>query len=278
MQRTAPIAGSLLLASAALLGGCPADAPEDAGTTDRKAYAASAALLGSDPAAAAGECGKIQDPVLAGDCATFAAKAMAKRKLDPLPVCGAIQQIGWQQVCFFESVDAAGLFGEKAVQACHRAGSFRQRCLSHALGRETDREWRVVKPGQELDFLAWLDETMPVYGLDTTVENIPRDFLAKRIAARVAGETTGQPPRRFSRADCGEIPDETCQEVYRFYVRRLFRQQDMGALCGQSLVRETIEAAGLPGWEDDFADAAPGMWMRLCRELKGGGKPPRGQH
>jgi len=278
MQRIAPIAGSLLVASAVLLGGCPAEAPEDAATTDRKAYAASAALLGSDPAAAAGECGKIQDPVLAGDCGTFAAKAMAKRKLDPLPVCGAIQHIGWQQVCFFESVDAAGLFGEKAVQACQRAGSFRQRCLSHALGRETDRKWRVVQPGQEPAFLAWLDETMPVYGLDTTVENIPRDFLAKRIAARVAGEARDQPPRRFSRADCGEIPDETCQEVYRFYVRRLFRQQDMGALCGQSLVRETIEASGLPGWEDDFADAAPGMWMRLCRELKGGGKPPRGQH
>ena len=279
MLRVAPIVRALQAACVALLvAGCPAERVEDQGAIDRKAYTASTSLLGSDPAAAAAECARIQDTVLAGDCATFAAKAMAKRKLDPLPVCGAIQHIGWQQVCFFESVDAAGLFGEQAVQACQRAGSFRQRCLSHALGRETDREWRTVQPGQEPAFLAWLDKTMPVYGLDTTVENIPRDFLAKRIAARVAGETKGQPPRRFSRSDCGEIPDETCQEVYRFYVRRLFRQQDMGALCGQSLVRETIEAAGLPGWEDDFADAAPGMWMRLCRELKGGGKPPRGQH
>jgi hypothetical protein len=246
---------------------------------DRQAYAASASLLATDPAAAAGKCAEISDTVLAGDCATFAAKAMAKRKLDPLPVCESIRHTGWQQVCFFECVDAAGLFGDQAVKACDRAGGFRQRCLSHALGREADREWRTVAAGQEPAFLAWLDEKMPAYGLDTTVENIPRDFLAKRIAQRVAAESQGGGrPRRFSRADCGDIPRETCNEVYRFYVRKLFRQQDMRALCSQSLVRETIEAAGLPGWEDDFAEDAPEMWLRLCRELKGGGKPPRGQH
>lgn len=269
---TTALLGGLLLA------GCPSEAPPDAVTLDRQAYAASAGLLASDPAAAAAKCAEISDTVLAGDCATFAAKAMAKRKLDPLPVCAGIRHTGWQQVCYFECVDAAGLYGDTAVKACDRAGGFRQRCLSHALGREADREWRTVPAGQEAAFLAWLDQRMPAYGLDTSVENIPRDFLAKRIAQRVAAGSQPGAPRRFSRADCGDIPAETCKEVYRFYVRKLFRQQDMRALCSQSLVRETVEAAGLPGWEDDFAEHAPEMWVRLCRELKGGGKPPRGQH
>ena len=261
-----------------LLTGCPTESPPDAVTLDRRAYSASAGLLGTDPAAAAARCGEISDTVLAGDCATFAAKAMAKRKMDPLPVCAAVKHTGWQQVCYFESVDAAGLYGDIAIKACDRAGGFRQRCLSHALGRETDREWRTVAAGQEAEFIGWIESRLPVYGLDTKVENIPRDFLARRISDRVASEAQGMPARRFARTDCGAAPADTCREVYRFYVRKLFRQQDMGALCAQPMTREVVEAAGLPGWEDDFADDAPEMWRRLCKELKGGGRPPRGQH
>ena len=263
---------------AVALSGCPADAPADPATRDREAYTASAGLLSTDPAAAAARCAEITDPVLAGDCATFAAKAMARRKLDPLPVCAAVRHTGWQQVCYFESVDAAGLYGDVAIEACDRAGGFRQRCLSHALGRETDREWRTVAAGQESAFIAWIEAKLPTYGLDTTVEDIPRDFLARRIADRIAAGAQGQPTRRFARADCGAAPAETCREVYRFYVRKLFRQQDMGTLCAQPMTLAAVEAAGLPGWETDFDEDAPEMWRRLCKELKGGGRPPRGQH
>ena len=261
-----------------LLAGCPSDAPPDAATLDRHAYAASAGLLDTDPAAGAAKCAEISDTVLAGDCATFAAKAMAKRKLDPLPVCEVVRHTGWQQVCFFESVDAAGLFGDVAIKACDRAGGFRQRCLSHALGRETDREWRTVAAGQEPEFVAWIEARLPAYGLDTKVENIPRDFLARRISDRIRAQAGGPSARRFARSDCGAAPADTCAEAYRFFVRKRFRQQDLGAICVQPMTREAVEAAGLPGWEDDFADVAPDIWRRLCKELKGGGRPPRGQH
>jgi hypothetical protein len=263
------------IAALLALGACVEDAALDPGAADREAYTASAALLSTDPAAAGAACREIADPVLQGDCATFAAKEMAKAKLDPLPLCADVRHTGWQEVCFFESVDAAGLFGDTAIHACQRAGGFRQRCLSHALGRETDREWRQVAPGQEGAFVTWIEGRMPVYGLDKEVEDIPRDFLARRIADRIAAP--GQ-RRRFARADCGDAPEATCTEAYRFYVRKLFRQQDMRAMCEQPVSLEAVEAAGLPGWEDDFAESAPEMWRRLCRELTGGGRPPRGRH
>lgn len=263
------------IVAAVALWGCGEEAPPDPGAVDRDAYTRSAALLDSDPAAAGALCQQISDPVLEGECGTFAAKAMAKRKLDPLPLCEALRHSGWREVCLFESVDGAGLYGERAIQACQRTGGFRQRCLSHSLARETDRQWREVPLGKEAEFVTWIEAKMPEYGLDTSVENIPRDFLAKRIARRLS--STGQ-SGRFSRAACGSAPADTCTEVYRFRVRHLFRQQDMRALCAEPVTRERVEAAGLPGWEDDFADSAPEMWRRLCRELTGGGRPPRGQH
>lgn len=277
-MRRAWISQIVGLAVWAGLAGCPSEAPVDPATADRKAYSASAALLKADPAAAAGKCSEIGDAVLAGECATFAAKAMARRKLDALAVCATIQQQGWRQVCYFESVDAGGFHGEKAIRACQHTAGFRQRCLSHALARETDLEWRIVEAGREQAFLDWIGERMTRYGLDDKVENIPRDFLARRIALRLAEEERTQKGRRFARADCGPASDDTCREVYRFYVRKLFRQQNMAMICSQPLTREAVERAGLPAWEDDFAEDAPEMWRRLCRELTGGGKPPRANH
>jgi hypothetical protein len=256
---------------------CAEDAPLDPAAADRLAYTRSATLTSTDPAAAAAACLEIEDLVLEGECATFAAKHLAKAKLDPLPLCEQVGHAGWQQVCFFESVDAAGLTGETAVAACRRAGEFRQRCLSHALSRESDRDWRRVAAGREREFLDWIEGRMVVYGLDTRIENIPRDFLARRVANRLAAQAKGQKPPRFSVQECGDVPADTCSQVYRQYVRLVYKRQDVQTLCQSSITREAVEATGLPGWEDDFQGSVSTIWVRLCKELSGGGRPPRGQ-
>lgn len=250
--------------------GCFEQPPPSTDQTDREAYAASARALAQDAQEAARLCLTIQDPVLQGDCATFTAKQMAGQRLDPLPLCAAVTHAGWKQVCYFEASDGAGLVEDAAIEACQRSGEFIERCLSHALSRHADRDWRTLALGQEDDFLAWLEEQIPRYGLESGHQDVRKDFLARRIADRMRKGSAGA----FSSASCGDAPPATCAEVYRYLVRGAARDTDVTALCAQPITDARLSAAGLPTWPDGDPAVVADLWGRLCRELKGPGRPP----
>lgn len=261
------------LLSILLLAACTGEAPPSAAAQDRQAYAASAAALQSDAAQAAALCGQIENDRLHGECATFAAKEMGKQRLDGLALCATVRHDGWAQVCSFEAADGAGLIGEQALAACDRSGEFLERCLSHALSRHADRDWRQVPLGEEATFLAWLEEKIPYYRLENGYQDVRKDFLARRIAERVRRGVAGD-PTRFSTADCGTAPATTCTEAYRYLVRGSRAAQDVTDLCSAPVTPARIQAAGLAVWADGDPDTVDALWRVLCRELQGAGRPP----
>lgn len=262
---------ALILPLLLTLVGCePAAQPPSAAALDRQRYRQSAGLLKTDAARAAALCLEITDGVLQGECATFAAKQMAGQRIDPLPLCAAVQHTGWQQVCYFEASDGAGLVGDEAIAACQRSGEFIERCLSHALSRHADRDWRQVPQGEEGAFLAWLEAQLPLYGLEAGYQDVRKDFLARRIADRMRKSGDGA----FSTAACGEAPAETCAEVYRYLVRGAARNLDVAPLCAEPITPARLQVAGLPTWPDGDPAVVAELWGRLCRELQGPGRPP----
>ncbi len=256
------------------LAGCLGATEPSSEALDRGRYTASTRAMGTDPAEAARLCLDIGDDVLQGECITLAAKEMAGKRLDALPLCDQVRHPGWAQVCTFEVADGAGLIGDEAIAACQRSGEFIERCLSHALSRHADRDWRTLDAGQEGAFLAWMDEQIPHYGLEQGFQDTRRDFLARRISERVRREAPGGQPRSFSMADCGEAPADTCAEVYRYLVRGSARAMDVSTLCAAPITDAALQGAGLPVWTDGEPAVVADLWGRLCRELQGPGRPP----
>lgn len=271
LRRRIPLLLSMSLSFGAA---CETEPPTSRDALDRETYAESARLVSTDANAAAQLCLKIDDGVLQGECATFAAKALAGQRGDPLPVCAQLKHDGWQQVCYFEASDGAGLIGKPAISACQRSGEFIERCLSHALSRHADREWRAVPLGQEQDFLTWLEDQIPVYGLEAGYQDMRKDFLARRIAERIRKAAPGGAPRAFQAADCGTAPAVTCAEAYRYLVRGLAADKNVYNLCSAPVTMERVQAAGLPTWPDGDPAVVDPLWKRMCRELQGAGRPP----
>ena len=71
-----------------------------------------------------------------------------------------------------------------AISACQRSGEFIERCLSHALSRHADRDWRSVPLGKEHEFLTWLEEQIPIYGLEAGFQDLGEQSL-KNVAEPV---------------------------------------------------------------------------------------------
>lgn len=256
-----------------LLCSCFGNTEPTTASQDREAYAASAAALASNAAQAAEHCSRIREDRLHGECATFAAKEMGKQRLDGLALCATVRHDGWGQVCSFEAADGAGLIGDEALAACDRSGEFLERCLSHALSRHADRDWRSVPLGKEAEFLSWLEEKIPYYKLENGYQDVRKDFLARRIAERVRRAVAGQ-PRQFTTTGCGAAPAATCSEAYRYLVRGAQAAQDVSSLCSDALTPERLAAAGMPVWTDGDPAVVAGLWDVLCRELQGAGRPP----
>lgn len=249
---------------------CDQPAEPSTHTLDRERYSESARTMKQDVEKAAALCLQIEDTVLQGECATFAAKRLAGQRFDPLPLCAQVVHKGWQQVCYFEASDGAGLVGEEAISACGRSGEFIERCLSHGLSRHADRDWRNVALGQEGEFLAWLEVQIPLYGLQDGFQDVRKDFLARRIADRLRRSNQAA----FSTAACGEAPADTCAEVYRYLVRGASRELDVATFCAQPITDEALAAAKLPTWPDGDPAVVADLWSRMCRELQGPGRPP----
>ncbi len=245
---------------AALLGCGPAPDP------DRAAYTASLALLEEDAAAAAAACAPIDDPVVYGECALFAAAALARTGADARPVCGGITQPAWREACYFDIADAMQLTGPDARAACASAGQFRDRCLAHALNRLGAQAAALApESGAMVQMLAGQARALGLNGQQA--DDAARDVVAQHLAG-VWRERAPDPPV-FRRVDCGTADDATCAKAYRLVVKDASGEKRPAAPCRPSPTREAVEAAGLPTWDADMDAPARAVWGGFCRPPPG---------
>lgn len=230
-------------------------APLDPRRQDQLLY--QQALAASDPQAAVALCEQIQDLPTRGECVVFEAGELLKAGGDGYGACERLPHEGWQEVCFFEMVDAGKLRGEKAMRACQRTGAFLDRCLAHALQREESALARRYPAGQEQA----LQEH--IRGLTSSDEE-PLDvtITGRIIAERFRRSRSTQP---FHRAACGTADDDACAEAYRVVVLRAGGQGRAPDDCSMPMDVDRISAMGLPIWAEDAQDIADVVWGHLCR-------------
>jgi hypothetical protein len=229
---------------------------------DRAAYTESLALLADDPAAGARACTRIQDPVLHGECALFAAAAQARAGGDGRPTCGGIEHAAWRGACFFEVAEAQQLRGEDARVACARAGDFQTRCLAHALNRDGAEAAAAVPDAAGMErVLIGRARALGLAG--QAAEDAARDVVAQHLSGqwRQRGDAT----RPFRRTDCGTASAATCAKTYRLVVKGAAGTPRPTEPCAAGATREAVEAARLPAWDEDLAPLAGGVWAGICR-------------
>lgn len=250
--------------------GIACDSGPSSAQRDRAAYAESARLQRTDVVSAAQACDDIGAPQLRAECLGLLMRDLAAVSTDADAWCATMPDRHWVDLCRFEVIDGRALRGAEAVAACREVQTFHERCLSHALTRQVNREWRVIELGQEDDFVAWLDEQRQVYGIATSTADLAADQLARVIARRMKPERgrVGPPPD-FSRAVCGAASARTCSRAFHAYVRDSTRGMDLGSVCQGSLSADELRAAGLPGWSPDAGELASEVWGQLCYRRTG---------
>ena len=229
---------------------------------DRRAYTESLRLLAEDSSAAARACVPIVDPVLHGECSLFAAAAEARSGTDGLATCAGIEHPAWRSACFFEIAEAKQLRGEEARTACAQAGTFRERCLAHALNRDGADAAAAVPDAAGMErVLAGRARALGLAG--STAEDAARDVVAQHLSGewRARGDT-GQ---TFRRTDCGTASAATCAKTYRLVVKGAAGTPRPDAPCTSGATLEAVAAAGLPVWDEDLDAIAGGVWAGICR-------------
>lgn len=243
----------LLAVTLAACGGAHAD-------PDRAAYIE--ALRAEAPTAAAAACGRIQDPLLHGECALFAAAAVAGSGGDGRDVCGGITHPAWRGACFFEVAEAMTLRGPDAREACTQAGDFRVRCLAHALNRDGPEAATSTRDeATMLRVLLGRARALGLSGEDAT--EAATDVVAQHVAGR--WREGGEPTRTFRRTACGTAGDAACAKAYRLVVKDAARSPRPTAPCAGGATAQAVAAAGLPAWDDDLAPLASRVWAGICR-------------
>lgn len=247
-----------------LLLACTGEPPEDPAVTDNRLY--TQAITEADPQQALVLCRQITEVSMHGECTMFAAKQVAQAKGNAVAICDELDDVGWQQVCLFEIVDASGMSGEEAVSACARTGSFQERCLAHALQREEMGISRNFPPGKEAEMMAHIRERVTLYGLDgLTEEAIDEKMAARIITERVlrAGMPRGSVPMSLSL--CGTATEAVCVEAYRIYVTKVGGPGRVPKDCSVPMNVERVRAVGLPTWVEEFQPLADQAWRHLCK-------------
>jgi hypothetical protein len=243
--------------------GCSTDPPEDPALIDARAYAE--AIKTPDPHQALQLCERITDASMHGECTMFAARQLAASGGDAVGVCDALQA-GWQEVCLFEIIDSSGMRGGDAVASCQRTGSFKERCLAHALQREERPISEQFPPGQEAEMMEYIRAQVTFFGLDgLTEEAIDEKMTARIITERVLrmGQPRGSVP--MSRALCGTATDAVCIEAYRIYVTKVGGPGRVPKDCTVPLSTNQVRALSLPIWTEEFQPLADEAWRQLCK-------------
>jgi len=230
------------------------------------------ALAAADPREAVALCEQIQDLPTRGECVVFEAGELMKAGGDGHGACARLENVGWQQVCFFEMVDAGKLKGERAMVACRRTGPFLERCLAHALQREENILARQYPAGQEGALQEHIRGLLAPYGLANSSEEALDVTITGRIVAERFRRTSGRSP--FPRAACGTADDAACAEAYRVVVLRGGGQGKAPPSCELPIARASIAAMGLPVWADDAQDIADVVWAHQCRRVYGNHNQP----
>jgi hypothetical protein len=231
---------------------------------DRVAYRASLAALPQDPATAVLACNRVADPLLHGECTTFAAAALVRSGGDGRDPCGGVTHAGWRAACFFEITDAMQLRGEDARTACAQAGTFSDRCLAHALNRDGPEAAAATR--DEDAMFRVLSGRARALGLDG--KSGPRaaaDVVAQHISGRYREAADGPPWPAYTVGTCGTAPAEICALAYRMSVNDAAAGQPLTAPCAGGAAQESVVAAGLPGWGDELSGVAAETWARLCK-------------
>ena len=218
-------------------------------------------------------CQEIQTPTLQGECLLYTAGQAARMGEHAEYLCDSITHPGWQQACFFELSDAAGLVGEEAMSACAKAPDLKDRCLSHAIVRHAGRVAERFQLGEENEFIAWIEEQANDYGLNDH-QQVVSDVVAQHISSRACSEPIDGVCPPFSTADCGAVSAELCQQAYRITARSAARKQPLGTLCASPIIHDRIRDAGLPVWAPNYTRPAIEVWEQVCRSLAGMTPPP----
>lgn len=227
---------------------------------DRHAYVA--ALQATEPAAAVAACEAIEDPVLHGECALFAAAALARSGADGRETCGGIAHEAWRGACYFEIAETMALRGSDAREACGQAGEFRSRCLAHALNRDGPEVANATT--DEAAMLRVLIGQARALGLaGREAEEGATDVVAQHVAGR--WRQRNDAVQTFRRIDCGTAGDSACAKAYRLVVKDAAGRPRPTSPCGDGATREAVAAAGLPVWDADLAPLAVRVWAGICR-------------
>ncbi|NOY24911.1 MAG: hypothetical protein GXP62_03475 [Oligoflexia bacterium] len=169
------------------------------------AHAYIAAAESGDPAA----CQAISDPDLRGECAVFAAHALALAgdSEQSRQVCAALPVGIWQDECWFSLSDALESTGKQAKLLCGLAGRFKTPCLGHVIARDSSRLLSQLSLGEEsqaLDQLRSLSIDYVGRGMGTARA---RQNMRKALAVRFRDQD-------FDPALCGSVPPDICADVY----------------------------------------------------------------
>ena len=219
------------------------------------------------------QCREIASPTLQGECLLYTAGDAARLGEPAEYLCESITHPGWQQACFFEISDAAGLVGDEAITACKKAPDLQDRCLSHAIVRHAGRVADRFQLGEESQFIDWIHEQADLYGLKD-YQRVVSDVVAQHISSRACSDDTDGVCPPFSTSACGEVSADLCQQAYRITARSAARKQSLGPLCASPITRVRIQNANLPAWQPDYARPAIEVWEQICRSLAGVTPPP----
>ena len=228
-------------------------------TSDRTAYLDSLRLQHDQPEAALAACNRIESPHLHAECVTLLARRLGGAGLDVDAVCSGLATVEQQQLCRFEAIDGDGEFGPEVVAACQETGSFRERCLVHALTRHTSRKWAAVATGDEAELVVWLAHQRGAYGLDAQprlVDDLAGRVLAKRFLKTASG-------RVFSVDDCGAVAASTCAAALRSVVRERSREPGFDGVCRGD--DGAMRAMGLPDRMPGVVDDVGQLLDEVCR-------------
>lgn len=223
------------------------------------------AALVADPTQAAALCRQIEDPSLAGECGTFAARRMTMAgALEPaLAACEAIEDGLWSDECVFVAVDTAGLEGAAARDACDRAGRYREFCLGHAVNRTVANLDPASLP------LAVGDEDALGEVISAQIERdgptLPRPHRETvwftGMARWLAQRWTEAP---FDDRACGVASEDLCRRAYTETMQARMEQVDRDRICAGDLTSEAVQAAGGTPWVEGSETIVVPAWAALC--------------
>lgn len=238
---------------------------------DNRAYLQAMDLMGQE---ALQLCEQVSDVELRGECVWFSAKKMAVNRQDSRAMCNSAPTDTWKQACFFDVIDALGMTGSQADQACAQTGEFQGRCMIHAILREEDQYTRLYPEGKERDMMEAIQQRMQKLGVDDLTEEPIQQILTARVMARRFEVRWRQDYSfLFSKDVCKDVPEQVCSDAYRIAIKQIGRGK-LPDPCRPPISTASVRSVGLPIWSTELEPLIQKAWKSLCHASYGPQKPP----